>query len=113
LTPANAGSVNQELYQKRRKKEKDFLKIIFLSRISPKKNLDGTLRILEKVKGHVEMNIYGPVTDETYQSGHQYLSATRRRGGILRNARRGGICLYQMMKKLLMSYNMSYNFVVP
>ena len=66
LTPANAGSVNQELYQNRRKKEKDFLKIIFLSRISPKKNLDGALRILEKVKGHVEMNIYGPVTDETY-----------------------------------------------
>ncbi len=66
LTPANAGSVNQELYQNRRKKEKDFLKIIFLSRISPMKNLDGALRILEKVKGHVEMNIYGPVTDETY-----------------------------------------------
>lgn len=66
LTPANAGSVNQVLYQKHRKKEKDFLKIIFLSRISPKKNLDGALRILEKVKGHVEMNIYGPVTDETY-----------------------------------------------
>lgn len=66
LTPANAGSVNQELYQNRRQKEKGFLKIIFLSRISPKKNLDGALRILEKVKGRVEMNIYGPITDETY-----------------------------------------------
>jgi len=65
LTPA-AATANRELYQNRRKKEKGFLKIIFLSRISPMKNLDGALRILEKVKGHVEMNIYGPITDETY-----------------------------------------------
>jgi len=65
LTPA-AAAANRELYQNRRKKEKGFLKIIFLSRISPMKNLDGALRILEKVKGNVEMNIYGPVTDEAY-----------------------------------------------
>jgi glycosyltransferase involved in cell wall biosynthesis len=65
LTPA-AATANQKLYQNRRQKEKGFLKIIFLSRISPKKNLDGALRILEKVKGCVEMNIYGPVTDEAY-----------------------------------------------
>lgn len=65
LTPA-AATANRELYQNRRKKEKGFLKIIFLSRISPKKNLDGALRILKKAKGNLEMNIYGPVTDETY-----------------------------------------------
>lgn len=65
LTPA-AATANQKLYQNRRRKEKEFLKIVFLSRISPKKNLDGALRILEKVKGCVEMNIYGPITDEAY-----------------------------------------------
>jgi glycosyltransferase involved in cell wall biosynthesis len=65
LTPA-AVTANRELYRNRRQKKKGLLKIIFLSRISPKKNLDGALRILEKVKGHVEMNIYGPITDEAY-----------------------------------------------
>lgn len=65
LTPAT-GEASRELFQNRRKKEKGFLKIVFLSRISPKKNLDGALRILEKVKGRIEMNIYGPITDEAY-----------------------------------------------
>lgn len=65
LTPFNREK-NQELFKNRRKKEKDLLKIIFLSRISPKKNLDGALRVLEKVRGCVEMNIYGPLNDEAY-----------------------------------------------
>ena len=47
-------------------KEKGHLKIIFLSRISRKKNLDGALNMLKELKGKVEFNIYGPIEDEIY-----------------------------------------------
>lgn len=42
------------------------LKICFLSRISPKKNLAFALRILKKLKGEVIFDIYGPIEDSTY-----------------------------------------------
>ncbi len=42
------------------------LKICFLSRISPKKNLDYALKALLVVKAEVEMNVYGPIEDEDY-----------------------------------------------
>lgn len=42
------------------------IKCIFLSRISPKKNLKGALSILDGLKGQVEFNIYGPLEDTDY-----------------------------------------------
>lgn len=42
------------------------LKIIFLSRISRKKNLDGALKMLKQLKGDVQFNIYGPIEDKVY-----------------------------------------------
>ncbi len=42
------------------------LKIIFLSRISRKKNLDGALEMLKGLKGKVKFNIYGPMEDKSY-----------------------------------------------
>lgn len=47
-------------------KERSKLRILFLSRISPKKNLDGALRILAGVKAEVKFSIYGPIRDEAY-----------------------------------------------
>jgi glycosyltransferase involved in cell wall biosynthesis len=41
-------------------------KIVFLSRISPKKNLDYALRILREVKTNVTFDIYGPTEDADY-----------------------------------------------
>lgn len=52
----------------RPRKEKGRLRVIFISRISPKKNLDFALRILGGVKGEVEFSIYGPVDDDAYWS---------------------------------------------
>ena len=49
-----------------RAKTKGCLKIIFLSRISRKKNLDGALKMLGGLKGGVEFNIYGPMEDKAY-----------------------------------------------
>lgn len=50
----------------RSKRQEGGLKLIFLSRISPKKNLLGALDILAKVTAKVEFNIYGPVGDPAY-----------------------------------------------
>jgi len=53
--------------QFRQKREK-MLKAVFLSRISPKKNLDGLLRVLHEIDldGAVELDIYGPIDDPAY-----------------------------------------------
>jgi len=47
-------------------KTKGCLKIIFLSRISRKKNLDGALKMLNGLNGDVQFNIYGPMEDKVY-----------------------------------------------
>jgi glycosyltransferase involved in cell wall biosynthesis len=47
-------------------KTKGCLKILFLSRISRKKNLDGALKMLKGLKGKIQFNIYGPMEDKAY-----------------------------------------------
>lgn len=42
------------------------LKIVFLSRITRKKNLCSALRMLVNLKGEVQFNIYGPLEDLNY-----------------------------------------------
>ncbi len=42
------------------------LRLVFLSRIAPKKNLDYALQVLGKVRVPVKFNIYGPVEDAGY-----------------------------------------------
>lgn len=44
----------------------DPLKAVFLSRISPMKNLSGALSILAKVSCPVTYDIYGPIEDQSY-----------------------------------------------
>lgn len=44
----------------------DSLRIIFLSRISPKKNLDFALKVLRKISSRIHFNIYGPIDDSVY-----------------------------------------------
>jgi glycosyltransferase involved in cell wall biosynthesis len=44
------------------------IKIAYLARIHPIKNLEKTLRILKKIKGKVDFNIYGPIEDKKYWS---------------------------------------------
>lgn len=52
-------------------KKTGFIKCIFLSRISPKKNLKGALAALEEIEGQVEFNIYGPLEDMDYWTESQ------------------------------------------
>ena len=47
-------------------KEAGRLKVVFISRISPKKNLDGALKLIADLKGKVLFDIYGPLEDKVY-----------------------------------------------
>jgi glycosyltransferase involved in cell wall biosynthesis len=49
-----------------RGKASDRLRVAFLSRLAPKKNLLGALQILHGVRGNLEFNIFGPVEDAKY-----------------------------------------------
>ena len=44
----------------------DPLRVIFISRISPMKNLAGALSILKRVSVPVQFSVYGPIEDEAY-----------------------------------------------
>ncbi len=46
--------------------ESDVFRVVFLSRISPMKNLDYALRVLKSVTAQVKFDIYGPIEDKTY-----------------------------------------------
>ncbi|MBN1394322.1 MAG: glycosyltransferase family 4 protein [Pirellulales bacterium] len=52
--------------RRRTRKPSDRLQVVFLSRISPKKNLDGALRILQGVDAPLDLHIYGPREDMAY-----------------------------------------------
>lgn len=61
-------TAKRELVLQSRAKESGKVKAVFLSRISTKKNLDGTLRILAMLPSQykVDFDIYGPVEDEVH-----------------------------------------------
>lgn len=65
LEPLNP-SLSDDQPRSYAKKSNDELSIIFLSRISPIKNLTGALDILAGVKGKISFNIYGPIEDAQY-----------------------------------------------
>jgi glycosyltransferase involved in cell wall biosynthesis len=47
-------------------KNRDKLKVVFVSRIHPKKNLKQAIQFFENLNGCVEFNIYGPIEDKRY-----------------------------------------------
>lgn len=53
-------------FEKKIEKNKNELKIAFISRIHPKKNLKKAIEFLNKTNGKVIFNIYGPIEDQTY-----------------------------------------------
>ena len=52
------------------------LRMVFLSRISPKKNLDFALEVLRHVRAPVRFDIYGTIDDEAYWTKCQKIMAT-------------------------------------
>jgi glycosyltransferase involved in cell wall biosynthesis len=72
LAPVPTGA---EADAPRRAKEAGVLRAVFLSRISPKKNLMGALEILSGVRGRVRLDVYGPVEDAAYWAACQRRAA--------------------------------------
>ena len=66
-TAIDLSTVNHEvLLNKGPAKRVDFLRIVFVSRISPKKNLIGALSMLRGVRKPMVFDVYGPLEDECY-----------------------------------------------
>lgn len=53
-------------YKKIIKKNPGELKLVYVSRIHPMKNLLQALEIINRVEGKIELNIYGPIEDVKY-----------------------------------------------
>jgi len=49
-------------------KDRGAVSLVFLSRITPKKNLDFILHVLQRINGNVVFDIYGPIEDMSYWS---------------------------------------------
>jgi glycosyltransferase involved in cell wall biosynthesis len=56
-------------------KRRGHLRLMFVGRIAPMKNLDGALKLLKGVTGDIEFDVYGPIEDGTYWSHCQQLMA--------------------------------------
>lgn len=52
------------------------VRLAFLSRISPKKNLDVALRLLHEADGQVDFDIFGPIDDDKHWARCQELART-------------------------------------
>jgi glycosyltransferase involved in cell wall biosynthesis len=60
-------------------KEKGNLDVIYISRITKVKNLLFALKVLNDVKGYVNFNIYGPISDNDYwNSCQKFISSMNR-----------------------------------
>lgn len=53
-------------FDKTLEKKKGEIKIVFISRIHPKKNLKMAIELLPYVDGNIEFNIFGPIEDSQY-----------------------------------------------
>ncbi len=62
------GSADHTLDPRERLKSAGAIRLVFLSRISRKKNLDKALSIVSGVSGKVQFDIYGPIEDGAYWS---------------------------------------------
>ena len=62
----NIGCVKQDIVNIEKKKEKGQVKLLFLSRIHPKKNLLDALNAIIRAKGKIQFDIYGPIEDYNY-----------------------------------------------
>lgn len=74
LLPRLSGKANHSANRASSRTEGE-LRVIFLSRISPIKNLEFLLDVLQKVTSPLALNIYGPIEDQAYWHKCQQLMA--------------------------------------
>jgi glycosyltransferase involved in cell wall biosynthesis len=68
---------NQIVPYKRKEKKKDELNILFISSITPMKNLYFVIEVLNNVYGNFTLDIYGPIKDRAYWQKCQRLVSVR------------------------------------
>lgn len=88
-------------------KEAGTLRMVFISRVSPKKNLDFLLRILPQIKGQVQLDIFGPTEDAAYWETCAVLIAALPPHIQVRYQ---GELVYEEVRKTLVNY---HAFVLP
>lgn len=66
LTAIDLPQKSNFIPQNKNENKSDTVKLIFLSRISPKKNLDYALQVLMGIKHPIAYSIYGPIEDRAY-----------------------------------------------
>lgn len=66
VTARDLAALSLPVERRTRQKTAGRLRVVFISRISRKKNLLGALRTLERVSGDVTVDIYGPLEDMAY-----------------------------------------------
>jgi glycosyltransferase involved in cell wall biosynthesis len=60
------GNYSSLVYEKKLKKTAGELKVVFVSRIHPKKNLKQAIQLLSRIKGNIVFNVFGPIEDNQY-----------------------------------------------
>jgi glycosyltransferase involved in cell wall biosynthesis len=83
-------------------KEVGSLKIVFLSRISPIKNLDGALSLLNNLDGNIRFDILGPIGEESYWKNCQSIINKLKSNIVVKY--RGSIS-HEKVKSVLRSYH--------
>lgn len=68
-------AINDIYPAERRRKKKDELKILFISSVTPKKNIRFVIKVLNGVRGNFKLDIYGPIKDKSYWLKSQKLIA--------------------------------------
>jgi len=58
--------VSHPYFSQRPRKDPGAVRFVFLSRISPKKNLHFALELLSSAQGKIELDIYGPIDDPAH-----------------------------------------------
>jgi glycosyltransferase involved in cell wall biosynthesis len=79
------------------------LQVIFLSRISRKKNLDYALRLFANIQGDIQFDIYGPIEDKRYWQECQQLVAELPHNIQVRYC---GLVLPDQVPKVFSKYNL-------
>ena len=106
LVAPNIAVVEDQL-TRRNQKRSGYLRVVYLSRITRKKNLRAGISYLARVRGEVDFDIYGPIEDRRYWDDIQ--------GEIEKlppnvNARYGGTVLASDVSTVLASYDL---FLLP
>jgi glycosyltransferase involved in cell wall biosynthesis len=72
-TRTHAPGATDSLATPRRRKKSGGLRVVFVARISPMKNLSGALMMLNGIEGDILFDIYGPAEDRSYWESCQKL----------------------------------------